>query len=94
MDTGVYILVRFVIIFLDVILFAMLIRAILSWFTMGNGQSPLGGFLYVITEPFILPVRALCARFGWFQGSPLDLSFLITTMILSIANVILSGMIP
>lgn len=94
MDTGVYILVRFVTIFLDVILFALLIRAVLSWFTMGNGQSPLGSFLFVVTEPFILPVRALCRRFGWFQGSPLDLSFLITTMILSITSVILSGMIP
>lgn len=94
MDTGVYILVRFVTIFLDVILFALLIRAVLSWFTMGNGQSLLGSFLFVVTEPFILPVRALCRRFGWFQGSPLDLSFLITTMILSITSVILSGMIP
>ncbi len=94
MNTGVYILIRFVTIFLDVILFAMLIRAVLSWFSQGNGVSPLAAFLFVITEPFILPVRAVCMRFGWFQGSPLDLSFLITTMILSITNVLLTGMLP
>ncbi len=94
MVAGVYILVKFVTIFIDVILFAMLIRAILSWFAMGNGQSPLGGFLFVITEPFILPVRVICMKFGWFQGTPLDFSFLITTLILSLLNLLLTGMIP
>ena len=94
MTSGVYILVKFVIIFLDVILFAMLIRAVLSWFTMGDGQSPLGHFLFVVTEPFILPVRMLCAKFGWFQGLPMDMSFLITTLLLSLSNVLLSNMMP
>ena len=93
MATGVYIIVRFVIIFLDVIMFAMLLRAIFSWFVAGSGETPLTGFLFVVTEPFILPVRALCARFGWFQGLPMDMSFLITTVILSILNVMLSSMV-
>ncbi len=94
MNTGVYILVRFVILFLDMILLAMLVRAVLSWLPPGDGISRVSAFLFVVTEPFIMPVRAICAHFGWFQGSPLDLSFLITTMILSLTNVLLSGMIP
>ena len=94
MTSGIYILVKFVIIFLDVILFAMLIRALLSWFTMGEGQSPLGHFLFVVTEPFILPIRLLCAKLGWFQGLPMDMSFLITTLLLSLSNVLLSQMMP
>ena len=94
MATGVYILVRFLVLFLDVILVAMFVRAVLSWFSMGNGMSPLGYFLFIVTEPIILPVRILCARFGWFQGVPLDMSFLITTMLLSVTNVLLTNMLP
>ena len=93
MNTGVYILVRFVTIFLDVILVAMLVRAVLSWFQGGNGMSPLATFLYVVTEPFVLPVRAICNHLGLFRGSPLDLSFFITTMILSLTNLLLTGII-
>ena len=87
-------LVRFVIIFIDVILVAMLVRAVLSWFTMGDGSSWLSHFLFVVTEPFILPIRVLFARLGWFQGLPLDMSFFITTMLLTLFNILLSGMIP
>lgn len=94
MATGVYILVRFVIIFLDVILVAMLVRAVLSWFSMGDGMSPLGHFVFVITEPFILPVRLICAKFGWFQGLPLDMSFFITNLLLLLVNTILSNFLP
>ena len=92
MNSAVYILVQFVTIFLDVILIAMLVRAVLSWFPI-DSLATLNGFLYVVTEPLILPVRALCARLGWFQGSPLDFSFLITALLLSLATSLLSGMV-
>ena len=91
---GIYILFRFVIIFLDIILFAMLVRAVLSWFVMGDGSSPLMSFLYVITEPFIIPVRAICNRFGWFRGLPLDMSFFLTTALLGLINILLTGFSP
>jgi len=94
MTAGIYVLVRFVVIFLDIILIAMLARAILSWFMMGDGTSPIMNLLYVITEPLIVPVRMLCDRFGWFRGVPLDMSFFITTMILSLINVLLTGLSP
>ncbi len=91
---GIYILFRFVIIFLDIILLAMLVRAVMSWFFMGDGSSPLMSFLYVITEPFIIPVRALCARFGWFQSLPMDMSFFLTTVLLGLINMLLTGFAP
>ncbi len=91
---GLYVLIKFVVIFVDILWVAMLARAIMSWFVMGNGESPIMNFLYVITEPLIVPVRMLCHRFGWFQGLPMDIPFLITTIILSFTSLILSGITP
>lgn len=83
-----YVLIRFVSIFFDVLLFAMLGRAICSWF-MQEGESPLLNFLFIVTEPVILPLRMLCAAFGWFEGVPLDMPFMMTAGILSLASMFL-----
>lgn len=93
MSAGYYVAVQFVIVFLDVISVAMLIRALLSWFRMGNGPGTLESFLYVVTEPFIMPIRALCNAFGWFQGLPMDMPFLITMILISFSTMLLSGLI-
>jgi uncharacterized protein YggT (Ycf19 family) len=87
---ALYVIVQCVLIFIDILSVAMFVRAILSWFTMGE-QTRIGTFLYVVTEPVILPIRALCARFGWFQGLPLDMPFFITMVILSFAGIFLQG---
>ncbi len=87
---ALYVIVQCVLIFIDILSLAMFVRAILSWFTMGE-QTRIGAFLYVVTEPIILPIRALCARFGWFQGMPLDMPFFITMVILSFAGIFLQG---
>ena len=89
---GLYVIMQCLILFIDVVSIAMLARAILSWFTMGE-QTKLGTFMYVVTEPVIMPIRALCNRFGWFQGVPLDMPFLITMVILSFAGIFLQGAI-
>ena len=89
---ALYVIVQFVLIFIDVLSIAMFVRAILSWFTMGE-QTKLGTFMYVVTEPVIMPIRALCNRFGWFQGVPLDMPFLITMVILSFTGIFLQGAI-
>ncbi len=80
---GMYILIQTLILLISVIDLGMLARAILSWFTMGE-QTKLGSFLFVLTEPIILPIRRLCQRFGWFQGSPLDMPFIITSLLLAL----------
>ncbi len=87
---ALYVIVQCVLIFIDILSLAMFVRAILSWFTMGE-QTRIGAFLYVVTEPIILPIRALCARFGWFQGMPLDMPFLITMVMLSFAGIFLQA---
>ena len=92
MTEGYYVLIRFVTIFLDVISIAMLVRVVLSWIRMGDGQGPIGYFFFVITEPFIVPIRLLFDRLGWFQGGPLDMAFFITTILISFVSMLLNSM--
>ena len=92
MSEGMYVLVGFVTIFLDLALLAMLARAILSWFAFAEWANKIGSFLYVLTEPLIWPVRTLFERFGWFRGVPLDIPFLVTALLLSLLSSVLSGM--
>ena len=91
MATGLYLIIRFIVIFLDIVSLAMLGRAILSWFP-SDGPTRIGSFLYVVTEPFIIPIRALCGRFGWFRGVPLDMPFLLTMVSLSFVSLLLQAL--
>ena len=88
MAAVLYLIIRFIVIFLDIVSLAMLGRAILSWFP-SDGPTRIGSFLYVVTEPFIIPIRALCGRFGWFRGVPLDMPFLLTMVSLSFVSLLL-----
>lgn len=87
-----YVLIRFVVIFLNVLSLAMLVRAVLSWF-MQDGENAIVNFLYVMTEPIVMPLRLLCNALNWFQGVPIDMPYLITMIILSISSTLLSGMV-
>ena len=73
---------------IDIILMAMFIRAIMSLFIQGD--NAILNFLYSITEPVIFPVRKLLEKFDFMPGLPIDLSFLITYIILSVLESILS----
>ena len=81
MNGGLYVILTGVVIFLYAADIALLGRAVLSWFPEG-GQSRIGAFLYVVTEPLIMPVRGICNRLGLFRGMPLDMPFLITSLLL------------
>ena len=85
MNGGLYVIALCVVIFLYVVDIAMLGRAVLSWFP-SDGPTRIGAFLYVVTEPFIMPIRNLCRRFGWFQGTPLDMPFLITSLLMMMVS--------
>ena len=67
---------------------AMFIRAIFSWFPMDENKFT--DFLYAVTEPIVAPVRRLFERMNWFRGFPLDMSFLVTYIIISTLIMILS----
>ena len=92
MNGGLYVIMLSLLIFLYAADIAMLGRAVLSWIPDGN-QTRIGAFLYVITEPFIMPVRGLCNRFGWFRGLPLDMPFLITALLLMLISSSLQTML-
>lgn len=93
MNVGVYLVIRTLLLFFDILGIAMLGRMLVSLFTMGQ-PSKILNFLYIITEPIILPVRALCARFGWFQGTPIDMSFFITSVLLMVVSLLLQAGLP
>lgn len=82
--------VNFVDLFLTVLLFAMLARALMSFFMMGE-ESKLSLVLYYFTEPFVLPVRKVFERFGLFQGTPMDVSFFFSTLLIGMVQVILAS---
>lgn len=92
MELFLILTVGFVDLLLGALLFAMLVRAVLSIFMMGE-ESSLSLLLYYFTEPFIIPVRKILEKFGWFQGTPLDVSFFLTTLLLGMLQVLL-GAIP
>ena len=85
-----YVLVQFVLLFIDVLSFAMLIRALLSWFT--DESSKLCRFLYVLTEPAIMPIRKLLVKMNWFQDSPIDFSFLFTFFALTVVELLIGAL--
>ena len=63
---------------------AMFIRAIISWFPIDENKFT--NFLYSVTEPVILPIRLLFEKLGWFQNLPIDISFFVTFLLLSLIS--------
>jgi uncharacterized protein YggT (Ycf19 family) len=78
-------------IFIEIISFAMMLRAILSWFVESDGAFV--RFLFVITEPAIMPIRKLFYKMNWFQDVPVDLSFTFTFIALFLIETLLGSMI-
>ena len=80
----VRVLAYFVFYLLDFVMLAMFLRAILSWFPLREG-NPFVGFLNVVTEPFILPMRTLFYKMNWFQQTPIDVAYMATYLVLILA---------
>ena len=66
---------------------AMFVRAILSWFPIGQGK--LAEFLYAVTEPVIYPVRVLFEKLNIGVGLPIDIPFFVTFLLLSLISMFL-----
>ena len=66
----------------------MFVRALLSWFPIDE-DNPILQFTTAVTEPFIIPVRALLDRFEFIASSPVDISFFVTFLLLSLLQTIL-----
>ena len=76
---------------LSAVSFAMLLRMLLSFFIFDE-DSRLLNFLGIITEPFIVPVRALLVRFNIGQDSPIDWSFSLAYLLIAIAPMFLPAL--
>ena len=87
MPIAVIIVKNVVIVFLTAIQFAMLARAILSWFPIDSNK--LIDFLYAVTEPFIYPIRALFEKMNWFVGLPIDVSFFVSYLLITVVLMLL-----
>ena len=66
---------------------AMLIRAVLSWFMLDGNRFV--DFLHAVTEPFVYPIRRLLQKMNWLQGTPIDFSFMLTYLIISVLTIFL-----
>ena len=86
----VYVIKAVVLLFIEILSGAMLVRAILSWFPLDE-ENKLVAFFFYLTEPIIMPMRMLFDRFGWGRMSPIDLPFLVTVFELSFLYLVFSA---
>lgn len=85
-------LVMAIYLFVDVLCYAMVIQAILSWFVR-DPYSPLGKLYILIskfTEPFVMPSRKLLSR---LNTGMIDFSLMLTLVMLQVAARIMSILI-
>ena len=84
-----YTFIQIVQLFLDALFFLLFVRAIMSWLPIDEG-SWLNQFVFALTEPFIYPFRILTEKISFFQGSPLDFSFMLAMFALLIVRALLN----
>lgn len=73
---------------LSVVQICFLVRALLSWFPIRE-DNPFLTFTAMVTEPFIMPIRALFDRFGWFRDFPIDVSFFVSFLLVNTVGSVL-----
>lgn len=83
-ENVLYIFAQVVNLLFAVLNVAMLVRAVASWIPELDGAWL--DFVYMLTEPVIMPVRALFERFEIFKNSPVDFSFMVAYMLLLIVE--------
>ena len=67
---------------------AMLLRVILELFA-DRENSRLLMFLVMVTELLVAPVRSFMMRFRFVQESPIDISYLVAWILLSVVSSVL-----
>lgn len=88
MDIFVSIFIGTVRALISVLELCMLLRAILSWLPIKE-DNPFLLFIHMVTEPIVIPVRALFEKMGWFKNSPIDISFFVAYLLLSVLGTVL-----
>jgi len=80
-------LVSIINIIFTILTFALIGRALLSWFDPGM-RSTVGRFLFDITEPIISPIRQVIPSLGMFDISPIIALLLLRVLNTLIVNAI------
>lgn len=86
METFVFVVKNAAMLLLSFVQIAMLVRAILSWFPLDNRFVD---FVGAVTEPFVYPIRRLFEKMGWFQGLPVDISFMVSYLLITVILILL-----
>lgn len=73
---------------ISIVQFLLFARAIVSWFAM-RGGNPIYSALVSLTEPFVSPVRRLISRSSMGNNLPVDLSIVVTYLLLEIVKAVL-----
>jgi YggT family protein len=74
-------LISFLYILLQVLLVAILVRVVLTWFPV-DPSNPIIRLIYEVTEPVLAPFRRVIPRIGMFDLSPIA-AMLVIQVILS-----------
>ena len=87
-----YVLFAVLIGVIETVTLLMLIRAILSWFPVADRSSKLMSFLYMVTDAVLYPVRRFLDRFESLKSSPIDISFIVTYLLLHTVQAFLGSL--
>ncbi len=63
-------IVNFILALVDILAFAIIARAVLTWFPI-NPRNVLVVFLFHVTEPILAPLRRVIPRLGMLDITPL-----------------------
>jgi uncharacterized protein YggT (Ycf19 family) len=87
-EAVLYVIAAVIAITLDVASLAFLLRALMPLFCDVE-TNKIYLFVCLLTEPFIIPVRAILVKFNWLQGSPFDWSFTISYLLIALVRMFL-----
>ena len=71
-----FFLINFLAILLQILLVAILIRVVLTWFPV-DPSNPIIRIIFEVTEPVLAPFRRVIPRIGMFDLSPIAAMLLI-----------------
>ena len=83
-----YIFVETISVLLTVIEFLIVFRVLLDWIAFGD-ESHLSVFLYTVTEPFLAPARLIIEKVEFLRSMPIDFSYFISIILISIIQTLL-----
>lgn len=89
MDLIAAIICQSVYLFLGALMWLLVARVLLGFFADGEEPSPALTFCTVVTEPVVYPVRNFLSRIPALQESPIDFTFMATSLILILVRLAL-----